>query len=49
MNAGMQEISARKIIEISKEEKVARDRLREMRQQISKRLKEVANTGVFAS
>lgn len=43
-----EELIAKKVQEIAKEEKLARDRLRDMRGAISKKLKEISATGVFA-
>ena len=43
------EITAKKIVEISKEEKLARDRLKEIRVGICKKLKEIGNSGAFQS
>jgi hypothetical protein len=43
------EITAKKVVEISKEEKLARDRLKEIRAGINKKLKEIANSGAFQS
>jgi hypothetical protein len=43
----MNDIITRKVSEIVKEEKLQRERLRDMAGHVSKRFKELATTGVF--
>ena len=41
------EATAKRLIEISKEEKLTCDRLKEMRNGVTKKIKEVVSSGVF--
>ena len=43
------ESTAKRLVEISKEEKLTCDRLRDLRIGVAKKIKEVASTGVFQS
>ena len=47
LNGRLGEITSRKLQEIAKEEKLAWDRLKDMRSQTSKRFKDLSSSGVF--